>query len=119
MKTYRTYILCLILGFGVVAPILTSGCQTPTTQAVTVSTLKAVGHTAEAAVSLSAHLYADGLITEAQAFEIFDAYNKKFRPAYRLAVSAAKFDVNAIAPQELLAIANDLTALVAQYKGKK
>lgn len=98
------------------APVLQTGCGTPTTRNQTVATLKAVGHTAEAAVSLSAQLFADGRITNDQAYAVFELYNKRFQPAFRLAVSTAKFDTQAIAPAELLDIANQLTTLVASYR---
>ncbi len=98
------------------APAFTAGCGSPITRNVTVATLKAVGHTAEEAVSLSATLYADGKITEAQAFAVFNIYNQKFQPAFRVARTAAKFDGNAIAPAELLATANELMSLVQSFR---
>lgn len=96
-------------------PII-QGCGSPTTRNATVATLLTVGHTAEAAVSLSAQLYADGKITEAQAYAVFDGYNNKFQPAYRIARAAAKFDPNAIAPLELVSLASELTNLVNSYR---
>jgi hypothetical protein len=99
------------------APLFPTGCSTPPSgRNVTVATLLVVGHTAEAALSLSAQLYADGKITNDQAYAVFDIYNNKFRKPYELAVVTAKFDKNAIAPAELMDIANKLTALVASYR---
>jgi hypothetical protein len=108
--------LLLILALATAMPLAHTGCSTPTTRNTAVATLKAVGHTAEAAVSLSAQLYADGKITEAQAYAVFDAYNTRYLPAFRVARTAARFDGNAVAPLELINIANDLAALVASYR---
>ena len=83
----KNLLLILLLA---TAPAIHVGCSTPATRNQTVATLKAVGHTAEAAVSLSAQLYADGKITNDQAWAVFEFYNKRYLPAFRLAVSAAK-----------------------------
>ncbi len=107
--------LLLILLIAV-TPAIHTGCGSPTSRNATVATLLTVGHTAEAAVSLSAQLYADGKITEAQAYAVLDGYNRKFQPAYRIARTAAKFDPNAIAPLELVSLASELTNLVNSYR---
>jgi hypothetical protein len=109
----KNLLLILLLA---TTPVLHTGCGSPTTRTATVATLKAVGHTAEAAVSLSATLYADGKITEKQAWVVFEAYNQRFQPAFRLAVTAAKFDTTVIAPAELLTMATELTTLVASFQ---
>ena len=67
------------------------GCATPPAQrVVSVQTLKTIGQSAEATVTLSAQLYAAGKITAPQAREVFDFYNGKFQPAFRLAVAAVR-----------------------------
>lgn len=86
------------------------------TQTIEVQTLKTIGELAESSITLSAKLYAAGTITPAQAREVFDFYNLKFQPAYRVAVSAAKMDVTQLAPADLISLATQLSGLVARYQ---
>lgn len=98
------------------APVFTSCQSAPSERTATVHTLKAVGHMAEAAVELSARLYADGRITAQQARDVAQAYDLRFQPAFRVAVEAAKFDTSAASPQSLLEMAAELQRLVASYQ---
>ncbi len=79
-------------------------------------TLKAVGHSAEAAVQLSAQLYQGGKITAAQARSVIDFYDTRFQPAYRIAAAAAKADLSGPASPDVSALASQLLALVASYQ---
>lgn len=109
-------IICLAVAVPLAGPI---GCSTPPSgRVVQVQTLLAVGHTAEAAVSSSAQLYASGLITAKQARDIADLYNDKFQPAYRVAVNAVNSNLESIASPELAGLAAQLAAIVAQYAAK-
>ena len=102
------FLLCLVL----VVPTFHGCSSTPNERTAYVQTLKAVGATAESAVSLSAQLYRDGRITPAQAREVADFYDKKFQPVFRLAVSTAKADISTVASPDLVALASQLASLV-------
>jgi hypothetical protein len=116
----KRILLCMLASVMLaIAPLTYSGCSTPPTErTAAVQTLKAVGHSAEAAVELSAKLYQDGRITAAQARQVLDLYNLKFQPAYRVAVTAAQADLSSAASPDLLRLANDLTQLVVQLTTK-
>lgn len=114
MKSVRLLILAAALGLGSVAY---QGCSTPPSGRVAqVQTLKAVGHTAEAAVATSAQLYNGHIITAKQARDVIDLYNLKFQPAFRVAVNAVNANLDSIASPELADLAGQLAALVASYQ---
>lgn len=94
---------------------LTSCTTPPSARVVQVQTLKAVGHSAEAAVSLTANLYAGKQITDAQARAVMNLYDQKFQPAFRIAVAAVNANLDALAPADLQTIALQLTNLVASF----
>ncbi len=117
MKTLKLISLAAALAFASIAFVGTTGCQTPPSQRVAqVQTLKAVGHTAEAAVATSAQLYAGHSITAKQARDVMDFYDLKFQPAYRIAVNAVNANLDSIASQDLADLAAQLAALVASYQ---
>jgi hypothetical protein len=109
--------IALILALALAVPLAPVGCSTPPNERVAaVQTLKSVGQTAEAAVTLSAQLYRDGKITAAQARQVMDLYDGKFTPAFRFAVSAARSDLSAIASPDVMNLATQLSTLVASFK---
>ncbi len=111
-------LLILAMTLAVIAfPVLQTGCSTPPSERVVqVQTLKAVGHTAESAVAASAQLYAAGKITPAQARQVMDIYDKKFQPAFRVAVNAVSANLDSLASPELISIAAQLSALIVTFK---
>lgn len=116
MRIFRVFALLSALVFASVAPVIVTGCATaPSARVAQVQSLKAVGQSAEAAVSLSAQLYRDGKITGAQARAVMDFYDARFQPAFRLAVAAVNANLDSLASPDLLALASQLSALVAQY----
>lgn len=109
--------LILLLILAVATPLLPTACKTPPSErVVVVQTLISVGQTAEASVALSAQLYRDGEITAAQAREVIDFYNQKFQPAFRVAVDAAGSDLSRLASPDVLALGNQLFALVIKLQ---
>ncbi len=107
-------ILCL---FTAPLPALFTSCATaPSARIVEVQTLKSVGEAAETTMTLSAKLYAAGTITPAQARIVFDFYNQKFQPAFRLAAAAAHSDLSTLASPDVLALAAQMSSLVAQFQ---
>lgn len=92
------------------------GCGTPpSARVVQVQSLKAVGHSAEAAVSLAANLYGAGRITAPQAKQVMDFYDQRFQPAFRLAVAAVNANLDSAASPDLVALATQLSTLVASF----
>lgn len=110
-------LLIIALACGAIAlPVLETSCAAPSERVVQVQTLKAVGHTAEAAVAASAQLYAAGKITAVQARQVMDIYDKQFQPAFRVAVNAVNANLDSIASPELVTIAAQLSALIITFK---
>lgn len=117
MNLKRVLLVALVISFCV-APvvILTTSCaHPPSERVVAVSTLKATGHSAEAAMTLVANLYAANRITGAQAKQAIELYDTKFQPAFRVAVAAVNANLNAVAPAELTALAAQISVLVASF----
>ncbi len=110
--------LCVVC-FCIPAVTLTSGCGTPpSARVVQVQSLKAVGQSAESAVTLCANLYGARQITAAQAQAVMDFYNQKFQPAFRVAVAAVNANLDSLASPDLQALANQLSNLVATFANK-
>ncbi len=108
--------LLLALALCVAAPLIPTGCQTPPTARVAqVQTLKAVGQSAEAAVTLTANLYAAKQITDAQARSVTTLYDTKFQPAFRVAVAAVNANMDSLASPDLQMLALQLSTLVASF----
>lgn len=106
--------LGLALALPAAAPLALSGCATPVNQRVVAGqTLKATGQAAEAAVALSAQLYAEGRLSPAVARAVLDFYNDRWQPAYRLALTAAQADPATPAPTQLLALLAQLQGMVS------
>lgn len=109
------FVAALCLGTPVI--LSTTACQqAPSARVVQVQSLKAVGHTAEAAVATTAQLYAAHQISAAQARDVMDFYDGKFQPAYRIAVNAVNANLDSIASPQLADLAAQLAALVASYQ---
>lgn len=107
--------LLILATLAVTCPVFTS-CQTaPSARVVQVQTLKATGHSAEAAVTLAANLYAANRITATQAKQVIDFYDKRWQPAFRIAVSAVNANLESFASPELIGLAAQLSALVASF----
>jgi hypothetical protein len=108
--------LIVILGLGPMI-IFSNGCSIPPSSRVTqVTTLKALGATAAGVVTVSAQLYQQGQITAEQARQINDFFDRRFQPAYRLAVQAVNSDLNSLASPELIALAAQLSALLVSFQ---
>lgn len=107
-------LLAVLACAGVLAPMLCTGCATPVNQrTVAGQTLKTAGQAAEAAVAISARLYADKRMSPTVARAVLDFYNDRWQPAYRLALAAAQSDPAQPAPVQLLALLGELQGIVA------
>lgn len=117
-KSYLKFTPLFVLFWTCLAfvPVYTTSCSAPSTRVAQVQTLKAVGHTAEAAVATSAQLYGAHLITDKQARDVMDLFDGKFQPAYRVAVNAVNANLDSIASPELVSLAAQLATIVASYQ---
>lgn len=114
MKTYRTIILALALCWA--GAFVFTGCQQPPSQrVVAVNTLKAVGLSAKAAMDASTSLLKQGAISYAQWQKVAVVYDNKFQPAFNAALVAVNSDLSSFASPDLIAIAAELTNLVATF----
>lgn len=110
------FALALLIGCAFAVTFLPS-CSTPPSQRVVAGqTLKVSGQTAEALVVFSAQLYRDGKLSATDARRIADFYDTKFQPAYRIAVIAAKTDLQSPAPDDVLALLAQLQTLFPSTK---
>lgn len=102
-----------------ISPVMFTGCKTvPNERVQVVQTLKIVGQSAKATVDSAAQLLAQGSITVVQWNKIAAVYDTQFQPAYTLAVAAAHSDLSTVASPDLIGIAAQLAALVAQITTK-
>lgn len=118
MKKHILLFAALWCGFFSL-PVLQTGCSTPVDQRVqTVQTLKIVGQSAKATVDSAAQLLAQGSISVESWNKIASVYDNNFQPTYALAVAAARSDLSTPASPDLIGIAAQLAALVAQLTSK-
>ena len=97
------------------APALTS-CHTPPSARVNqVETLKSIGLAVDGAMKISAQLLNEQRITSAQWYAIADLHDRRFLPAYRLAVSAVRANLDSVASPDLSNLASELLTLVQSY----
>lgn len=112
----KKLLLSLVMAFAVISiPVLQTGCANqPSTRTAEVTTLKVVGTSAKATLDASAQLLRKGQITVAQWTQIATFYDTKFQPAYNLAVAAVQSDLSSVASPDLIALAAQFAAFVAQ-----
>lgn len=114
MKTYRTIIFALALCWA--GAFVFTGCQQPPSQrVVAVQTLETAGLSAKAALDGSAILLAHGVITVPQWDKVATLYYAKFQPAYNAALLAVNSDLSSFSSPDIIALAAELTNLVATY----
>ena len=111
------FLLFFALAVCVAAPVLTlqTGCTT-SQQVQTEQTLLTIGTAADTAMTVAAQMYHNGQLTAAQWQTIATVHDTKFQPAYNAAVAAFKADMSSAAPADLIALSNQLAALVAAFK---
>ena len=96
-------------------PVLQTGCSTaPDARTQAYQTLGILGQTAKASMDASTQLLKQGSITVAQWQQIAAFYDTKWQPAYSVAVVTAKSDLSTVASPDVLALAAQFAALVAQ-----
>ena len=119
MKTLRLALfLCLAVAFAGTASVTFTACTT-TQQVQTDQTLLTIGTAANSAMQIAAQLYHNGQITTAQWQAIATFHDTRFLPAFNTAVAAFAADMSKAAPADLIALANQLAALVAAFQPTK
>lgn len=118
IKSLRVLLfVCFVCLVGNVA--LTTGCTTSvSSRTAAASTLKIVGLSAKGAIDSAAVLLREEKITRAQWDKVAAFYDLKFQPAFALAIVAAQSDLSSPASADVLALAGQLTALVASFTEK-
>jgi hypothetical protein len=121
MKLTRIIFAVFLLHLAALAGVLAlPGCATaPAARTEAATTLRIVGLTAKAGIDSAALLFRDGKITSAQWAAIAGFYDLKFQPAFELAVATARADLASPASPELIALAAQFAALVAELTAKK
>lgn len=109
--------LCLLVALLFLpAALATTGCHTaPTARVQQVTTLKVIGATVDTAMTTAAHLLKDDRITWAQWQRIAAFHDEQFQPAFNLAVAAVQADLDSVASPDVVALAGQLSALIAPY----
>jgi hypothetical protein len=108
--------LLLVLILAVTAPLAFTGCPSvPSERTAAVHTLQAVGLSAKSAMDASTQLLKQGAITVEQWQKVALLYDTKFQPAYGAAVLAVKSDLSSAASPDIIALAAELTNLVATF----
>lgn len=111
--------LILVLALTLALPLAPVGCtQAPSQRSATVMTLKIVGTTAKTAMDAATDLLKRGTITVPQWQKVALFYDTRWQPAFKLAVTTAQSDLSSVASPDLIALAAELTNLVAQLTSK-
>lgn len=109
----RLFLAVLLLAMPL-APVGWTGmtCGNPTVQRTTYNTLASVG----AAVNTAYSAWNDQVVAGRAAFNasVADKYNT-FQKSYAVAVQAASMNANALAPADLVTLANETIALIKQF----
>lgn len=106
-------ILTLAACLMALTPIIQTGCTT-TQQTVTYNTLYSVQKGVIAAYSGYNDLVVAGKIDAASLPSVAKAY-QKYQVAYSLALSAAQFNPQAIAPPDVIQLANELLNAISLF----
>lgn len=113
-KLHLALFAALWIGFFSL-PVLQSGCSTaPDARTQAYQTLGILGQTAKASMDASTQLLKQGSIAVAQWQQIASFYDTKWQPTYAVAVVTAKSDLSTVASPDVLALAAQFAALVAQ-----
>ena len=111
----KRILLALLLLAMPLAPMGWTGmtCQNASVQKATYNTLSSVG----IAVNTAYAAWNDQVVAGKTPFNVgvADKYNT-FQKSYAVAVQAASMNVNALAPADLVALANETIALINQFK---
>jgi|GEM_PF-2964372 len=117
-KIHIVLFAALWLGFFSL-PVLQTGCSTaPDQRTQVVQTLKIVGQSAKTSMDAATTLLKQGSITVDQWQKIASVYDNQFQSSYTLAVAAAHSDLTNVASPDLIGLAAQLAALVAQVTTK-
>lgn len=114
MKKLRLLMLCCAL--VVASPVVFTGC--PTTHNVTYNTLSTVGHGVDAAMKSYSDLLVAGKVNVASLKGVAEKY-AAFQAVYKAAITVARNNPNAPAPEDVLIAATSFTFAVTTAKENK
>lgn len=101
------------LGSILILVLTMSACSTP--QKTAYNTLASVGATADTAMGVAATLRHEGKISREQWTKVGE-YFVKYQAAYNTACDVAAVDYSKLAPNDVIALANDFINLVNSFK---
>jgi len=112
----KKFLYLIALASALIAvPVVQTGCSTAPDQRVqAVQTLRIIGQTAKTGMDGATQLLKQGSITVEQWQSIASFYDNKFQPAYALAVASARSDLSTVASPDLIGLAAQFAALIAQ-----
>lgn len=114
MKSKLLYIIALA-SFAVAVPLATTGCQSaPSERTQAVQTLKILGQSAKTSMDGATQLLKQGSITVEKWQTIANFFDTKWQPAYTFAVASAQSDLSTVGSPDLIGLAANFAALVAQ-----
>jgi hypothetical protein len=118
MKTHRIVFALVVMFVVFSAPLTFTSCSTPPSERhVEVTTLKVLGASVDASMQIAAGMLRNRQITFAQWQEI-KGVHEKFQASYNIAVAAVKSDLSAVAPEDLVAMATNLSTLIQSFHAK-
>lgn len=91
--------------------LLFGGCVNTSQETAAFKTLGAVGYTVDGAMKTYSDAVVAGHITPGNQNKVANLFNR-YQPLYNASVRAARSDLTALAPEELAAIAAELTTLI-------
>lgn len=120
MKNYKTLLFSVMLlaSLAQLSPLLLTGCGSTSQQKTTFNSLYSVEHTADKAYRgyvnsvLSGDTGTNGLPAVSRSYNTFQA-------SFLLALDAAQYQTNALAPASLVVESQDLLNLIAQFTKRK
>jgi hypothetical protein len=113
-KIATTLVLLASLALGIGSVVMVSGCNT-SQQRVVYNTLYTVEHTTSTAVDAYYHLVIVGTVTTNGVPKVSAAFNH-FQASFLIALDAAQFNTNAIAPDSLNTESGDIINLITTIK---
>jgi hypothetical protein len=116
-RFFQAVCITVALTFGTLTLVSTPGCTT-SQQTTTYNTLFSLEKSVTAAYSVYVDLVIAGKAPAANLASISQKYNL-FQASFKVAADAAQFNVNALADQNLVTLANDVINAITVARGGK
>ena len=108
-------LLLAVCLFAAPLPLLFTSCAAPSTRVQEVKTLKAVGLAVDGTMRLAAQMVHNGTISAATWQQIAKIHDEQFQPAFNAAVSAVQMNLDSFASPDIVALAAQISAVLAPY----